>query len=183
MAETLSFARSLKDLVKNHTIEEWAESFVTLGMDGDRSMAILASVMVERGLENVLLQHIVPISKTEYDQLFEGVGPLSSFSNKIKIAYAIGALSKDARHDLDLIREIRNTFAHSVVQIDFNEAAIARRCRDLKLGSRMIKGNSIIVDLSCPRTSFQYNTRLYASILLAYGSDAEQSPSRHKPAL
>ena len=185
--EEVLLARSLRDLIKSHSLEEWAESFVRLGEDGDRSLAILAATMVERGLQSAIIQRMVKLTNTEYDQLFDGAGPLSSFSSKIKIAHSIGVISKFAKIDLDLIREIRNIFAHSIVHIDFNEPAVLDRCRDLWLGEFLQERFESETDLgsilSVPRDKFQYTTRIYSSVLLAYGSEDDNLPSPDKPAV
>jgi DNA-binding MltR family transcriptional regulator len=188
MAEDAPVSRSLKSLIKDHSLDDWADSFVRLGEGGDRSLAILATAMVERGLQNAIIQRMVKLTKSEHDQLFDGTGPLSSFSSKIKIAYSIGAISGSARADLDSIREIRNAFAHSIVYIDFTEPAISDRCRQLWLGRHLEELEGIdpssSVLLSTARIQFQYNARMYSSILFAYGSNGGGfPPSPDRPAL
>ena len=45
-------------------------------------------------------------------RLFRGYGPLSTFSSRIDIAYALGLISAEIHQELTKIRNIRNLFAH-----------------------------------------------------------------------
>jgi DNA-binding MltR family transcriptional regulator len=74
---------------------------------------------------------MVSLSIEERDRLFTGTGPLSSFSTKIQLAYAMGIIGKKVRHDLDTIREMRNAMAHASKQINFETKEIVTLCRGL----------------------------------------------------
>ncbi|MEP3275798.1 MAG: hypothetical protein ABJN26_14165 [Stappiaceae bacterium] len=52
--------------------------------------------------------------------LFGGYGPLSSFSQRIKLAVAFNVVSPDLALDLDKIRGVRNKLSHSWDTSDFN---------------------------------------------------------------
>jgi DNA-binding MltR family transcriptional regulator len=65
------------------------------------------------------------MSEKELAELFDGTAPLSTFSAKIKIAYAMGIIGKLTRHDLEKLREIRNAFAHSIRHLSFDLPEIA----------------------------------------------------------
>ena len=47
----------------------------------------------------------------DVDQLFTGMNPLSTFSARIRIAYALGLVTEDEYHDLKIIKDVRNRFA------------------------------------------------------------------------
>jgi hypothetical protein len=102
--------------------------------ESDRGCALIAGSVAEDGLETILRSHLVSLSKTKVDELFGIERPLSSFTAKIKIAYAFGFIDGSLRDHFDKIREIRNVFAHSKIAIDFNTPAIRRSCVGL-LGS------------------------------------------------
>lgn len=59
-------------------------------------------------------------------------GPLGTFSAKIAVAYAMSAIGPIFRNDLDLIRILRNGFAHSKKSIKFDDAETAAVCAKLK---------------------------------------------------
>jgi DNA-binding MltR family transcriptional regulator len=46
-------------------------------------------------------------------KLFEGFGPLSTFSAKIEFAFALGLLPRHVHTDLRTIKKVRNLFAHA----------------------------------------------------------------------
>lgn len=103
----------------------------------DRSLAIVQTSYVERTLEDVILLHMVRLNKDEFNGLFDGAGPLSSFSAKTKVAYALGYIGKNTRAELDRIRAIRNVFAHSRLNLRFDTPEIRSECEKLKTAARM----------------------------------------------
>jgi DNA-binding MltR family transcriptional regulator len=73
------------------------------------------------------------LSKDAADRIFEGNGPLANFSNRVAIAHALGLIGNVFRHDLDLIRELRNGFAHVRLPMTLETPQIAEMCKHLKL--------------------------------------------------
>ena len=68
-------------------------------------------------------------------------GPLQSFGARIKLGQALGLYGEVTRRNLDLIRKVRNDFAHSVVEENQNRRlekmsfafhTVADRCASLK---------------------------------------------------
>src|SRR5690242_9667757 len=70
------------------------------------------------------------------EDLFGFNSPLGSFSARIKLAFYLGKLSKVARRELDLIRDIRNKFAHDPNVVAFADQNVANQCRELKFSFR-----------------------------------------------
>jgi DNA-binding MltR family transcriptional regulator len=89
-----------------------------------------ASIVAE-DLRGALLSKMRPLNKSLEKRLFEGYGPLSSLASRIDMAFALGVVSGDMRDDMNSIREIRNTFAHSKRILHFNDPEIAERCKKL----------------------------------------------------
>jgi hypothetical protein len=52
-----------------------------------------------------------PLDKKLAGRLFKGYGPLSSFSAKIDLAYALKVTTLEIHNELHKIRDIRNAFA------------------------------------------------------------------------
>lgn len=77
----------------------------------DLTRAILIGSMIEVLLEQLLMRVVLP--GTENDLFNGGNSPLSSFSSRIKMSYALGLISENERKALDQIRSIRNDFAHN----------------------------------------------------------------------
>jgi DNA-binding MltR family transcriptional regulator len=81
----------------------------------DATLVLLATSMVDEFLKVVLVagfrQSIV--SKKRIDDVFTGHGALATFSAKISLCALLGMTTASARHDLTILRKIRNEFAHS----------------------------------------------------------------------
>ena len=63
--------------------------------------------------------------------LNEPYSPLGNFSAKIDFAYRIGLIDLNQRSSFHLIRRIRNKFAHSSEEINFESAVVKDRIREL----------------------------------------------------
>jgi DNA-binding MltR family transcriptional regulator len=86
----------------------------TLRADSDRAAAVLGVSVLDAQLEDLFratLIHFTP--KESFDGLFSANGPLATFSARINLAFSLGWISDDVRRDLHVLRDIRNTFAHS----------------------------------------------------------------------
>jgi hypothetical protein len=112
-----AYLKILKDYARErHGDEEDLRSAV-LDMKGesDRGAIILSATSIEDVLE-LEIANKMPSLKND-DQLrkriFEGDGPISSFSRKIDMAYALGIIDKQYHGIINLIREVRNACAHA----------------------------------------------------------------------
>jgi hypothetical protein len=83
--------------------------------ESDRGAIILAATSLEDTLEDRIIQQMPALHADEAarKQIFDQDGPISSFSRKLMIAYALGIVDKPSRKTIDLIRELRNACAHS----------------------------------------------------------------------
>lgn len=86
---------------------EWASFFDELKDESDRGAAVLAAAWIDHLLERKLVL------------LFSGKNPkaraqLVNFSRRINAAFRVGLLDVDVCHDLNVIRKIRNEFAHQI---------------------------------------------------------------------
>jgi DNA-binding MltR family transcriptional regulator len=112
-------------------LEEFTAFRKALTHESDRGCALFAAAYLDKALSDLLYLSLVTDKKIEKD-LFEGTAPLSAFSDRIKMAYYLGKISKECRADLDTIRGIRNDFAHHATIISFDDQSIADRCRNLQ---------------------------------------------------
>jgi len=103
------------------------------------------------------------VSATHLSGIFEATGPLSTFDAKIRVAAALGILPGDSRHDLDLIRAIRNRFAHSVLLRTFSDADIKVRCSQLKMPATAVKPKRLYE----PRDQFVESCRRLHEFLIS----------------
>ncbi|MBN1694659.1 hypothetical protein JW879_04555 [candidate division WOR-3 bacterium] len=85
-----------------------ADAFIE---ETDRGAAILAASYAEDYLGKYLTSFMVDDPKI--DELFESFGPYKTFSQRIKAAYAFGLIDINKKNDLQIIKDIRNNFAHN----------------------------------------------------------------------
>lgn len=98
----------------------------------DRARIVLAASILDQHLQTALLSHFPIIdteNREEMAQLFEGdSAPLSSFSARIRVGYALGIFGPKTKQDLERIKNIRNVCAHSRVPVHFRDSAITEEC-------------------------------------------------------
>lgn len=97
------------------------------------AMAIYTSQLVENILEGSLASKLTISSNNFKDQLFEGYGPLSTFTAKIDIARALGILDEETYRILRIIKTIRNEVAHPDIESlpRFDSEEIVKECQKL----------------------------------------------------
>ncbi len=107
-----------------------------LNGQSDRGVAIVGVAWIEEALV-AAIHAFLEKDKTAWDRLFRKSGPLSSLSAKIDLARLL-AMTSDAIHsDLHILRDVRNEFAHSVLDKDdspltFQSPRIKDKCLALK---------------------------------------------------
>jgi DNA-binding MltR family transcriptional regulator len=111
-------------------LDEVLEFRHSLSEETDRGCALMAAAYLSDQLERLLRSTFVD-DPAAADEIFRPSGPLGSFSAKINVALLVGLLPRNAHHDLDLIRRIRNEFGHVARPLNFEETPIADRCREL----------------------------------------------------
>lgn len=119
-------SEALKRLLKGRpTDEEVGTIFFEMAEDGARGCVLAGTSFIEDVLQGAVAYRFGHLSAKELKDLFEGTAPLSTYSAKIKIAYAMGIIGKRTRHDLEKLRELRNAFAHSTRRLTFDLPEIA----------------------------------------------------------
>jgi DNA-binding MltR family transcriptional regulator len=111
---------------KSHTATQVAEFLEELKSQTDRGTAIIAAAVLDDLLNQLLTARLLNLGSDRHDSLFDGANaPLSSFSAKIEMCFAVGVISNSARLAMHLIREVRNEFAHRIEQIAFDHPTVA----------------------------------------------------------
>jgi DNA-binding MltR family transcriptional regulator len=89
----------------------------------DRALGIIAASLVEIHLTKLIQDAFITETKigqkqTVQELMFNSSGPLGPFSNKIRLAYLMGLVSADFFKELEIMKEIRNRFAHRTYGAD-----------------------------------------------------------------
>lgn len=96
----------------------------------DRGCALIVAEFLSDGLAELLRANFVPDQKL-CDRLLRGDGPLSTFSARTELCFALGLLDANTYREIHLIRKIRNDFAHSFTQLTFDDDPVRSRCEQL----------------------------------------------------
>ncbi len=106
--------------------------------ESDRACIVLGAALIDAELERLYLRRLVGIP---VDLLRQGCVP-RSLSGRIKMAHALGWISNDVLRDLELIRDIRNDFAHSSdFELSFEDSQTAARCEELLVPRVLLAAN------------------------------------------
>ena len=93
--------------------------------ESDRGVAIMYSAMVEQALKSALCHKLSHLSETELYDWFGGpTAPFCSFSAKIKLGRGLQIYDESVEKKLNLIRKIRNVFAHRALPLDFEHGGL-----------------------------------------------------------
>lgn len=139
----LSSIRDLSRLYAN--TEQLKLSFDEVEKSSDRSACIIMSSIIERTLERGILLLLDIIDQEKITPLFERDRALSSFFGNIYLAYAINLISMPIRDDLNIIRIVRNAFAHSSLPITFQSDEIKREIRKFNFESYSVMDHSTMM--------------------------------------
>lgn len=103
----------------------------TLTLESDRAAALMSAAYLDEQLKTLLNRKLVDDSKVK-TRLLGNSSAIDSFSSRIDLAYLLGLIPKNFRDDLELIRRIRNEFAHTAQKMDFETDSVRSRCFLLK---------------------------------------------------
>jgi DNA-binding MltR family transcriptional regulator len=142
-----------------HLTEDVARLVEDLGRETDRGCALLAAAFLDDVLDVMLRAAFVDAPEAVGRILGTG-RPLESFGARTHLAFCIGLLGTDVYADLNLIREIRNDFAHRQ-PTSFRVAEIQAKCERFKCVSSLIPAEACQ-----PRERFTASVVLIANHLL-----------------
>ena len=109
--------------------------FKELDGESDRACALLAGAAIAEGLGDLLKRHFIKLDEDDIDRLF--IKPralLADFASRTEISFVLGLISPQERVAADVIRKIRNVFAHTLAQIDFSHELIVSELRKISPG-------------------------------------------------
>ena len=109
-----------------HQLNEMIGAF---NKESDRGAGILAGSFLEHYLGLYLRSKTVDEKVAE--KLFGAMGPLATFSQRIAVAYAFGFVDKGQYADLEIIRKVRNYFAHHPIEGTFEAAEVRSKILSL----------------------------------------------------
>jgi hypothetical protein len=115
---------------------ESLELYKSLHAESPLACALICGANIEKALMLLLRNFCLEKSQTA-DNLFKESGFLGSSHKCATMAYAVGLISKPLFENISTIEDIRNSFAHSHVPIDFS--AVEAECRKLSFPPEILK--------------------------------------------
>jgi hypothetical protein len=87
-----------------------------------------------------------------WGRLISDSGPLSTFAAKVAVGHAMGLYDDDIRKNLNIVKDIRNAFAHPKRLLTFEEPEITHSLQSIILSShkhsRQYKNLKIVISLA-----------------------------------
>jgi len=113
-----------------HIVEEFANFVAEFKDESDRAIVVLTAARLDLLLMSVLQKHLRP-SPAKTDDFFENQGPGATLSGKIMLANRLGLIDDDFARALNLVRRIRNDFAHETSACSLEQGGHLHRVRAL----------------------------------------------------
>jgi DNA-binding MltR family transcriptional regulator len=123
-----------------------------------------AAAFLDVYLESLIRMSLVPLGAKDTEALFGPDRPLGTFSSRIRIAQALGIFGPKTAHDLNIMREIRNAFAHVIRKINFDtpevkELIISLHCVRGVDNYRGLSSRKLFVEVTAILLSHIYSKR------------------------
>lgn len=113
-------------MTRNTAVEQIYSVLDAFKAESDRGAVLVACCYLEDKIGEALRDRLV--AGTGLDRLFEGGNaPFGTFSARIAGAHALGLVDDEGFRHLEMIRKIRNHFAHEL-NASFEDPKIADRC-------------------------------------------------------
>jgi len=97
----------------------------------DRGAALVGAAMIDDRLDRLLRSHLLDC-KAASELLDGGAAPLGTLSSRIRMAYALGLITDSEHSECNIIRKVRNEFAHKLHGLTFSDQGIISLCQSLK---------------------------------------------------
>ena len=129
----MKYTEEYKSLVSDaapHLID-YLSCMEVLQSESDRGAVLVTASMLDDILKQLLLARLLDGDHSK--KLFAGPNaPLGTFSSRIIAARAVGVISEQWKKELNLLRKIRNDFAHSV-SASLEDVSTLDKCNALTL--------------------------------------------------
>jgi DNA-binding MltR family transcriptional regulator len=110
-----------------------ANFLTTTTLISEAFFILLTATSIEQVLRHLLISKMrKDLSNNAQSTLFDGYGPLGSFSARIDLAFALDIISDDERSNCRAIKDIRNDFAHSAEMKPLKDPDVLKHDRKLK---------------------------------------------------
>lgn len=110
-------------------LKEYSKFLAELRRESERGLALIGAAFIDDKLGATLAAFFA----CEASELLNGPNaPLGNFSSRIDTCFALGLIEQGEKDECHLIRRIRNTFAHRLMDASFSQNSIYDLCKNLK---------------------------------------------------
>lgn len=111
-------------------IDDTQKVYDVLNHDSDLACVLIGTSYLSELLGSAIRTALRKCNTTE-NILTPGRGILGSFKARVDLAYCLKIISKEDKKDLDIIGNIRNSFAHLHLAFDFTDKEVETELRNL----------------------------------------------------
>ena len=117
---------------QNHLVHKVSSLVADMEGESERGVALVAANYLDDQLATLLKAFLID-EPSEVDDMFILRAPLGDFDSKIRMSYCLGLITQQEYHDIQIIRKIRNLFAHQTSSRSFENQNIKDRCHNFIL--------------------------------------------------
>jgi len=117
--------------MREEDIKYFSEFLKEFQGETDRGAALVGAALIDDRLERLLKSHFISCKQAN-ELLCSSTAPLGSFSARTKVAYCLGLITELEHNECNLIRRIRNEFAHKVHGLTFKDNKVFDLCNNLQ---------------------------------------------------
>jgi hypothetical protein len=143
--EKIAAVRKKIEESKKSVYPDLMKFLVVLGTESERSAVVLGAERIHVALESNLKQFLRPCPDNQ-DILFSSDGALGTFSRKIEMAYRLGLIDLKFKQALNLVRRLRNDFAHAIMVESLQDGAHSSRV--IALSEMMSTDDDLVTPLA-----------------------------------
>jgi hypothetical protein len=122
-------------------LKEFSAFLKDLNKETERGAALAAAAYLDDLLEKTIRAFLI-VGDTA-DALLRGFNaPLGGLSSRIAAAHALGLISDAEKSECEVIRKVRNEFAHKV-RMSFDDDRVKGLCRNLTMNAKPYEGVTV----------------------------------------
>ena len=111
--------------------EDFSRFLEEFQKESDRGAALVGAALIDHKLADTLRALMVK-SKIVNELMDSASAPLGTLSARIKLAFALGLIDAHELNECEIIRKVRNEFAHAVHGLSFADNKVSALCDRLE---------------------------------------------------
>jgi hypothetical protein len=114
----------------------FAEFNASLSDESDRGRVIVTADWIDELVKVKLMNEFSKGNTDARKSLFSGNGPFATFSAKVNAVFCAGWIDNDVYHDIQVIKKLRNLFAHNFRRVSLDDEETRKLIQSLRVPHR-----------------------------------------------